>query len=247
MGRWGARSARVWGSILADATGFAGWAVDRDRTTRLYRRGLPASAGVVLGNGGVLYGTAAGTTNGGGVVFSLAPPSSAGGEWTYTVLAYLSDGSVGSGPGAVVIGAGGVLYGTTNAPPAGSVFSLTPPASQGGAWTYSNLYAFGDLGSGDGAQPSSPLVIGTGGVLYGVTNYGGYDVVGGGAGTIFSLAPPQSSGGAWTETVLYRFTNGTDGSFPVCVIRSRRGVLYGVSVVQGPPYNSAGDVWEFRP
>ncbi len=71
-------------------------------------------AGVVVGNGGVLYGTTAGSTNGEGVVFSLAPPSSAGGEWTYTVLAYLSDGSVGLEPaGGVVIGAGGVLYGVT--------------------------------------------------------------------------------------------------------------------------------------
>ena len=178
--------------------------------------------GVVLGSGGVLYGTTAGSSNGQGVVFSLAPPSSPGGEWTYTVLAYLSDGSVDLEAGGLVIGAAGVLYGLTNDPPAGSVFSLTPPASQGGAWTYAKLYAFtyGDLGSADGSQPSS-LVIGTGGVLYGVTSYGGYDdVVGGGAGTIFSLAPPQSSGGAWTETVLYRFTNGTDGSFPVCVIRS---------------------------
>ncbi len=89
-------------------------------------------------------------------------------------------------------------------------------------------------------------MIGTGGVLYGVTAYGGNDnVATGGAGTIFSLAPPQSSGGAWTETVLYRFMDGTDGSFPGCAILSRLGVLYGVS--DAGPYNTAGDVWRFRP
>jgi len=199
--------------------------------------------GVVVGSGGVLYGTAAS-----GVVYSLTPPTVEGGQWTYQALAYLTNNGHSSSPEAPpVIGAGGVLYGTIfDAPtPAGSIFSLTPPATPGGAWTFAQLYAFtyGELGSVDGSQPSSPLVIGPGGVLYGVTPYGGLNDSGGGSGTIFSLTPPATQGGAWTESVLYRFTAGTDGFFPGCVILSKQGVLYGVS--DEGIVDKAGSVWKF--
>lgn len=164
-------------------------------------------------------------------------------------LAYLNDGKTKLEPAApVVIGAGGVLYGTTvNAPPAGNVFSLTPPAQAGGAWTYQQLYAFtyGELGSADGAQPSSPLVMGAGGVLYGVTPYGGLNDSSGGSGTIFSVTPPSTQGGPWTESVLYRFTNEKDGIYPGCVILSNQGLLYGVS--DEGEITKAGAVWEFTP
>jgi hypothetical protein len=33
-----------------------------------------------------------------------------------------------------------------------------------------------------------------------------------GDGLVFSLKPPASPGGEWTETVLYRFTGGSDGA-----------------------------------
>jgi hypothetical protein len=199
--------------------------------------------GVVVGSGGVLYGTAAS-----GVVYSLTPPTAQGGQWAYQALAYLTNNGHSSTPAAPpVIGAGGVLHGTIfDAPtPAGSIFSLTPPASDGGAWTFAHLYAFtyGELGSTDGSQPGSPLVIGPGGVLYGVTPYGGLNDSTGGSGTIFSLTPPATQGGAWTESVLYRFTTGTDGFFPGCVILSKQGILYGVS--DEGIVDKAGSVWKF--
>jgi hypothetical protein len=91
----------------------------------------------------------------------------------------------------------------------------------------------------------APLVVGQGGVLYGVTAYGGYEFSNDGSGTIFSLAPPTSQGGAWTETQLYRFTDGADGSFPGCVILSKQGTLFGVA--DEGPRGSGGTVWEFNP
>ena len=52
----------------------------------------------------------------------------------------------------------------------------------------------------DGQYPESTLVFGGTGALYGTTIGGG-----GGAGAIFEMAPPSTSGGTWTETVLYAF------------------------------------------
>ena len=101
-----------------------------------------------------------------------------------------------------MIGACGVLYGTTwlDGSGSGTVFQLTPPASPGGAWTETTLYSF--TGGSDGGNPVASLVIGDGGVLYGTSSGGGAS----NAGTVFALKPPTSAGGSWTETVLYSFT-----------------------------------------
>jgi hypothetical protein len=83
-------------------------------------------SGLVIGSDAVLYGTtAAGGANappescefGCGTVLSLAPPSSPGGPWVDTVLRSFGGARVdGITPfGGVVIGSGGVLYGTTAA------------------------------------------------------------------------------------------------------------------------------------
>jgi uncharacterized repeat protein (TIGR03803 family) len=90
----------------------------------------------------------------------------------------------------------------------GAVFSLTPPASPGGAWIRKTLHSF--AGGADGAEPSGPLVIDHNGVLYGTTYRGG----GSNYGAVFSLTPPSSPEGEWTETVIYGFTNGPDSGYP---------------------------------
>ncbi len=65
------------------------------------------------------------------------------------------------------------------------------------------------------------------GALYGTTQNGGGSA---GSGTVFQLAPPATSGGAWTETVLHSFTgqNG-DGAKPVAALVMSAGVLYGTT------------------
>jgi uncharacterized repeat protein (TIGR03803 family) len=104
------------------------------------RNGGNPAAGVVIGNDGVLYGT----TSHGGVVYSLTPPTIAGGAWTERVLhRFINNGQDGYDPdGALAIGSGGILYGTTpyggassacGTTGCGTVFSLTPPATSDGA------------------------------------------------------------------------------------------------------------------
>lgn len=69
---------------------------------------------MVVGKDGVLYGTAeAGGAYNWGTVFSLTPPTSAGGAWTQAVLLSFDKNNGGNPLGALVTGPNGVLYGTT--------------------------------------------------------------------------------------------------------------------------------------
>jgi uncharacterized repeat protein (TIGR03803 family) len=205
------------------------------------------SGGLALGAGGVLYGTtvASSTNQFAGTVFSLTPPPDPGGAWTETVL--YSYGNNPAGPlGGVAIGAGGVLYGTTGQVGGfGTVFSLTPPASAGGAWTLTVLYSFG--GSA-GAYPQACVVVGADGVLYGTASSGGAT----GAGTVFSLTPPASPGGPWTEQTIYSFAGGSDGYAPgAAVVIGAGGVLYSTTAKGGIggdcPKGGCGTVFSLTP
>jgi len=200
-------------------------------------------SGVVIGKGGVLYGvdpSTFGAGGGNGVVYQLVPPASPGGAWTENVR-YLFPGfePVGIGPlGGLVFGGNGVIYGTTSKGGTsgdGIVFSLVPTPGDY-YWPLKVLYNF--AGDTDGASPQSSLVIGKGGVLYGTTLYGGtgqcfvYEQPTG-CGTVFSLTPPKSPGGAWTEAVLYTFTGKGDGAQPNGIALNPGGVLYGTTQVDG--------------
>ena len=128
----------------------------------------------------------------------------------------------------LAIGTGGVLYGTQSNEEVGFVYSLTPPAIAGGAWTEETIYNF-DLAAL--AAPQGGVVLGSGGVLYGSTA----DTNGGpaGDGTIFSLTPPVSPGGAWPEAGLYTFGGGSDGNSPGPLVMDANGVLYGTTLYGG--------------
>ena len=172
-------------------------------------------------------------------VFILIGPAAAA-RPTLTTL-YQFAGTSGDGDGfgpkaALVIGANGVLYGTTlwggiancpGPPTCGTVFSLTPPVSAGAPWTETVIHAF--AGGADGYWPSAALAIGSGGVLYGVATGGG---AAGYGGIVFALAPPTTPGGAWSEAILHSFPGGTgsDGAGPVgALVIGDRGVLYGTT------------------
>ena len=195
-------------------------------------------AGVVIGPGGVLYGTAEqGGSSSNGVVFSLTPPASPGGSWTENTIYTFKGGDDGAGPRQLVVGSSR-LYGTTDGGGTsadGTVFSLTPPASAGGSWTETTLHSFA-CGDDDGCIPYGGVVIGKGGVLYGTTFHGGPTAT----GTVFSLTPPASPGGSWTETLLHTFAGGRDAANPyVGVTIGSGGVLYGASQYGGSSYYGA--------
>ena len=218
--------------------------------------GSGPEAGVTIGPGGVLYGTAFGGS-GNGLVFSLAPPVSPGGAWTFSTLHNFSgetDGAAPSGP--LAIDNQGVLYGTTyrgGGSNYGSVFSLTPPAAPGGEWTESVIYSF--LGGENGVEPQGILIGGgsTGPtVLYGVAGFLSYGI---GGGLAYSLTAPAEPGGAWSETVLYA-APGTDQFAPGPLVWGSDGVLYGSTFFGGAQHDgsvyalippaSPGSAWTFR-
>ena len=128
----------------------------------------------------------------------------------------------------VTIGPNGQLYGTSlygGASGLGVAYELLPPASSGAAWTYVVLHSF-NSNSGDG-PPTSGLLLGSTGVLYGTT---GVNNVGGG-GTVFQLKPPTGAGNHWSEAVLHAFTglNGDGYNPEAAPIFGPHKALYGTT------------------
>jgi uncharacterized repeat protein (TIGR03803 family) len=104
------------------------------------------------------------------------------------------------------------------------------------AQTYSVLYSF--TGGADGGNPWAPLIQDAAGNLYGTTQAGGSS----GWGTVFKLDASA------TETVLYSFTGGTDGGFPLAgLVRDEAGNLYGTTFLGGDFACSCGTVFKLDP
>jgi uncharacterized repeat protein (TIGR03803 family) len=185
------------------------------------------AAGVILDEQGTLYGTTAygggsecGT--GCGIVFTLTP----GG--VETILHTFNGGTDGQYPIAgLVRDTEGNLYGTTyfggsgtscfRGLGCGTVFKITP------SWTETVLHTF--AGGADASFPAGGLVLDSKGNLYGTTTSGGNSgCSGSGCGTVFKLTPSGE------ETILYRFTGGTDGASPGNnLILDGQGNLYGTA------------------
>jgi uncharacterized repeat protein (TIGR03803 family) len=97
----------------------------------------------------------------------------------------------------------------------GTVFELSP---SGGDWAFTLPRSF--TGS-DGLAPRTGLTPDGAGNLYGTTT-GGSE---GGTNTVFELSP---SGGSWTFSTLYSFTNWNEGLFPSSdLVIDGAGNLYG--------------------
>ncbi len=153
---------------------------------------------------------------------------------TYTVLHNFTGGGDGGSPYAgLTIDAAGSFYGVTfygGPSNDGVAFRF---ARSGTGWTLSPLYEF--RGGSGGAYPSSSLVIGPDGALYGTTTGGGNSGCFDGCGTVYKLTPPasfcHSVSCPWTETVLYRFNSTNDGCQPQLgsLVFDRAGNLYGTT------------------
>jgi len=208
-------------------------------------------AGVISDSSGNLYGTAsAAGAHGKGIVFRLSPPVVQGGDWSETVLHAFAGSRDGASPAAGLLAHKGAnYYGTTysggstscgQAAGCGTVFRVSADGKE------KVLYAF--TGGSDGANPKSNLIADTSGNLYGTTYYGGGGAACNGeqgCGTVFELSPPASPGASWTETVLYAFTGGSDGSNPAAGLILSKGDLYGTTSAGGVV--GFGAVFELSP
>ncbi len=185
--------------------------------------------GLVLDSQGNLYGmTWNGGAHGNGTVFEL---SNSGGVWTETVLHSFStsttDGANPSYGNLTLAGSplGNVIYGATEyggAAGGGTVFKMVKSKK---GYNFSLLHSFTGTG-GDGQNPYATLAL-VKGKLYGTTGGGGTS----GFGTVFELTSGTTG---WTETILYNFTNGADGSIPIAGLAAdSKGNLYGATVNGG--------------
>lgn len=208
--------------------------------TGLADGGKPYAA--LLFKGSNLYGT---TLDGGsaaqGIVFELVAPAS-GSKWTEDVIYNFVGGSNGAKPyAALVMDKTGNLYTTTGLGGSegyGTVCKLTVPKSGSTTWTESVLYTF--AGGPTGSYARSGLVFDTSGNLYGTTGVGTTN-----SGVVFELKAPAKSGGAWTETVLWSFTGGSDGGDSTAGLAISGTTLYGTTSLGGE--TGQGTVFEVVP
>ena len=181
---------------------------------------------VIRDAAGNIYGaTFVGQTDvgyGPGVVYKVDTDGNA------TVLHNFTNGTDGGYPNGVIRDAKGNLYGTASsggASGAGVVFKIDPSGNE------TVLYSF--TGGADGGYPYAGLLFGPDGNFYGTTNGGGAS----NAGVVFKLDPSGN------ETVLYTFTGGADGGYPLAgVIRDSAGNLYGTT--NGGGASNAGVVFK---
>ncbi len=146
------------------------------------------------------------------ILFILLIAAIAAQAQTYTVLhVFTGHGDGGSPETALTLDRAGNLYGTTHFGGAGygTVFKLS---KKGSGWILDTIYTFQN--GADGAYPSSRLVFGPDGTLYGTAGTGG----GSGPGLVYNLRPqPNACTTAlcpWQESVIYNFTGGSDGGHP---------------------------------
>lgn len=216
--------------------------------------GSSPQGGLAFDKSGNIYGTTFSDGQYGvGVVYEVSPPTHRGGQWTETVLHSFGSGNDGFySLAGLVIDSAGNLYGTTEyggiatfycGSGCGIVFEVSPPARQGGAWTYSVVHQFN---GGDGATPADPLILDNAGNLYGTTMEGqGGDPSP--EGTVFELSPPAMQGQSWQETVLYSFPQFLyDAGYSYAgVLFDSAGNLYGTSQNGGRAYR--GTAFKIQP
>jgi len=97
-------------------------------------------------------------------------------------------------------------------------------------------------GGSDGGDPLAAVIADQAGALYGTTNQGGSQS----NGVVFKLTPPKFGQSAWTDTTLWTFSGGSDGSFPnSSLIADGQGAIYGTTEEGGSFPPTATDLCNF--
>ncbi len=215
---------------------------------KITRPGAP-EGNMLRDTAGNLYGSAGGGDTTGckscGTVYKLSPGGNEG--WKLTLL-HTFNNSDGYGPlgGVTAMDSAGSIYGTTygggsstncsgglDGPGCGVVYKITQDKK------LSVLYNFQGPAQGDGCCSEAGVILDSTGNIYGVTAGGGtYN-----SGTVFKLT---LNGKKWTETILYSFTGGDDGLYPIGpLVMDTSGNLYGTTCCGGA--NGAGTIFEITP
>jgi uncharacterized repeat protein (TIGR03803 family) len=200
---------------------------------------LPFS-GLILGSDGNLYGTAGGSAANGGIVYTMTP---AGAETVLYAFVPATTDAVAPQAGVIQDSAGN-LYGSAGGGGTngfGAIFKIAP----GGAETV--LYSFCSVNTAsancaDGSYPSTGLIWGADGNIYGATGSGGlYDL-----GTIFKITP------AGALSVMHSFCGDanvpgcTDGAEPIGpLMQASDGNFYGMT--HGGGANNWGSIYKITP
>lgn len=195
------------------------------------------SAGLVQGPNGNFYGTTqsggtGSTSGGGGTIFEITSAGTLTTLYNFCSQTNCKDGA--EPAAALVLASDGNFYGTTEKggtkdknpiclSGCGTVFRFTP------AGKLTTLYNFCSVSSSlpceDGSLPTTPLVQGADGALYGTTSAGGYSASE--AGSVFRISPSGEM------TTIYSFcieAPCTDGDDPTAgLIEGSDGSLYGTT------------------
>lgn len=175
-----------------------------------------------LGN---VYGTTpTGGKYGMGTLYALRPN---GDSWRFGVIHTFTGGADGSGgsAGRLLIDPAGNIFGVCTAGGVNGFGTVYEVSRVNGQTQFTTLYAFSD--SPDGALPYSGLTFDKAGNLYGTTYYAGATD----NGTVYKLS---RNNGAWTESILYSFQGGADGSSPISsLVSDGRGNFYGTTSTDG--------------
>lgn len=179
--------------------------------------------GLALGTDGNFYGT----TKQGGQLSSTCPYKSAGCGTVFkltptgVVSLHSFSGTDGMNPvGGLTFGPDGNFYGTTSGTIAqgatGAIYGTVFKITSTGTFTTLHTFSFSD-----GAYPSSPLVFGTDGRLYGTTPAGGAT---GSAGTVFAI----TTSGVFTSLHSFDVT-GAPGAPSGALVQAANGNFYGTT------------------
>jgi uncharacterized repeat protein (TIGR03803 family) len=187
--------------------------------------GLP-EAGVISANG-TLYGTTIwGGLHNGGTAFEIDP---AGG--TETVIHAFAHAPYDTRADGLLSTKGKLFVTTAQGGPFNTGAVISVSTVNGIAKT---VDGFADVN--EGTTPEAALIK-VGGELYGTTIYGGGA---GHHGTVFKFDPRTEA-----ASVVYAFTDGADGGYPVAPLLLDKGKLYGTTLVGGA--QDAGTIFKVNP
>ena len=189
------------------------------------------------GGGGVNCGPPTGDC---GTVFRLRPPLAPAKPWRYTVLHRFADYAEGSNPGPLVL-RGGQIHGFTafgGIGGGGTVFTLTPPGPGQTDWTKTRIYEVGKYRQE--LEPRGQGIVGApafdkaGRILFATQRGGSCPSPYFDCGTVYRLSQPPVGQTEWIGEILYRFTGGSDGAWPLTGLAvNGRGVIIGTTSTGG--------------